>query len=206
MLAAVALSDSEDTIPSEALAGLLGTYPLIWSTFVILISAGAVASESGVVADSILSKSVTRYDYIFAKLGGRLLTVLGVYLAVALPTAYLIGRSEASDITGAGAAWGLLLTGMILVLITSVSVALSTLFNRTMVALVVAWILWYAVGGIFGVLEIAHLSPLLVVDSLPLILQDNYDTGDQWRTLGLFGAAALAVITFAAAYFARKDL
>jgi len=75
------LTAPSDGVPaSEALANLLATYPLIWSTFAIVVSGGAVSSEAGVVADSILSKAVTRYEYILAKVTSRLITVLGIFL------------------------------------------------------------------------------------------------------------------------------
>ncbi|MBN1563528.1 MAG: hypothetical protein JXA10_06810, partial [Anaerolineae bacterium] len=59
-------SSTSDSTAADALAGLLGTFPLIWSLFIIVNTSGAVSAESGVVADSILSKSVTRYEYILA--------------------------------------------------------------------------------------------------------------------------------------------
>lgn len=191
---------------SEALAGLLSAYPLLWSTVAILISAGAVSSEAGVVADSILSKAVTRYEYILAKMVARLLTVVGLFVSVAIPAAVLIGRVEGSDLARTGVVWSIVLIAAILALITSLAVTFSTLFNRTLVAVVVTWFLWYISNFIFAVLEIEEFSPVHVVEQLPLMLQGDYHAPDLWRTLALFSGTAGAVISLAVQHFARKDL
>lgn len=191
---------------ADALAGLLATFPLIWSIFVIINTAGAVSSEAGVVADSILSKAVTRYDYILAKLSSRLLMVIGLYTTVALIGAYLISRYGSGPLTRTGTAWGILLIGMTLVLLTALCVALSSLFNRTLVALVVAWVLWYAAGGIAALFKVEYLSPLHIVDQLPAILQGDFDAAHPWRILIGFSALSAAVIGAAVLHFARKDL
>ncbi len=201
----IAVSTNEGT-KADALAGLLGTFPVIWSTFIIINSSGAVSSETGVVADSILSKAVTRYDYILAKITSRLVMVLGLYLVITIPAAYLISRYGHGPLTRTGTAWGLLLIGMTLLLLTTLSVALSSLFNRTLVALIVAWVLWYAAGGIAALFQLDYLSPLHIVDKLPDILQGQFAAVHPWRILFAFTTISAAVITMAVAHFARKDL
>ncbi len=191
---------------SESLANLLATYPLIWSTFVIVVSGGAISSEAGVVADSILSKAVTRYEYILAKMTSRLITVLGLYLVVVLPSAYIIPRYSQDDLTGTGVAWAVLLMGMILVLLTNLSVTFSALFNRTLVAVVVVWLLWYAASAIFTLLEVEYLSPMQIIESLPAVLRGDYAVADQQRILAGFGLPAVVFALVAILYFARKDL
>lgn len=191
---------------SESLAGLLGTFPIIWSTFIIIVCSGAVASEAGVIADSILSKSVTRYEYILAKFSGRLILVLGLYSIVAIPGGLLLASNADNDMTNAGAIWGTVSVGMMLLLLTSLSVGLSTLFNRTLVALMVVWFLWYVSSGLFALLQLDFLSPLHIVDTLSATLRGDYDTSDQVQIVGIFGLLSAATIGGAIAYFARKDL
>jgi hypothetical protein len=191
---------------AEALAGLLATFPLIWSTVVIIVSSGAVSSEAGVVADSILSKAVTRYEYVLAKFSSRLLTVLGLYLLVVLPPVYIISRHSPDTLTRAGVAWGVLLVGMTLVLLTSLAVTLSALFNRTLVAVVVTWFSWYVAGAIFAMLGLDYLAPLLLVDKLPAMLQGDYVASEQWRVLAGFGVPSILFILVAVLHFGRKDL
>jgi ABC-2 type transport system permease protein len=199
-------SAAHESTAAEALAGLLGTFPLIWSMFIIINTSGAVSSESGVVADSILSKAVTRYDYILAKMTSRLLMVISLYLMIVVPAAYLISRYGNGSLSRTGTAWGILLIGMTLVLLTILSVALSSLFNRTLVAVIVAWVLWYAAGGITALFQVEYLSPLHIVNSLPDLLVGDYSAGDEWRILLGFAVMSVVVVTVAVVHFARKDL
>lgn len=191
---------------AQAVADLLGTWPLIWSTFAIVVSAGAISSEAGVVADSVLSKAVSRYAYVLAKLTSRLITVLGIYVVLVLPAVYVISRYTQENLANDGVAWAVFLLGMTLVLLTCLGVAFSTLFNRTLVAVVVVWVLWYAAGFIFALLGVEYLSPLLIIDSLPAMLQGDYKVADQMRIILGFGLPSVGVVLLAMWYFGRKDL
>jgi ABC-2 type transport system permease protein len=202
----ILVSTGEDSSAADALTALLGAFPVIWSTFIIINTSGAVSSEAGVVADSILSKAVTRYDYILAKMAARLAMVIGLYLIITLPAAYLVSRYGQGSLDAGGTAWGITLIGMTLVLLTTLSVAFSTLFNRTLVALIVVWFLWYSAGGIAALFQVNDLSPLHIVDSLPNLLVGNYVAADQWRSLFGFVALSAVVIIVAVVHFAHKDL
>lgn len=199
-------SSTNEGTAADALAGLLSTFPLIWSIFIIINTSGAVSSEAGVVADSILSKAVTRYDYILAKMTSRLAMVIGLYVLVTLPATYLISRYGNGSLARTGTAWGILLIGMTLVLLTTVSVALSSLFNRTLVALIVTWVFWYAAGGITALFQVEYLSPVHIMDKLPAMLQGTYTAGDQWRILLGFTLTSVAVVSIAVVHFVHKDL
>lgn len=191
---------------AEALAGLLGTFPLIWSTFVIIVSSGAISSEAGVVADSILSKAVTRYEYVLAKITSRLLTVLGLYLLVVLPPVYIILRASQDSLSGSGVAWAVLLVAMMLVLLTSMTVAFSALFNRTLAAIVVSWMLWYVASNVFALLGARYLAPLQIIDGLPDMLQGDYVVAEHLRAVIGLGGLACVFVLVAVFYFGRKDL
>lgn len=208
LLALVSLPNalSSQTTSSESLASLLAVYPLVWSTFAIIVSGGAISSEAGLVADSVLSKSVTRYEYVLAKLTSRLVTVLGVYLVVVLPWALILLRQAQGDLVWNGVFWAVLLIGMSLCLLTSLSVALSALFNRTLVAVGVAWFLWYAASGIFAVLEVEYLSPGHIIEKLPATLQGDYGLADQVGVLLGLGLLSGVFVALAVLYFNRKDV
>ena len=195
-----------DSTAADALAGLLGTFPILWSLFVIVNTSGAVSSEAGIVADSILSKSVTRYEYILAKMAARLALVLGAYLLITLPSAYLVSRYGVGKLSTSGVVWAITITGAMLVLLTSLSVGLSALFNRTMVAMIGAWGAWYAAGAITALFRVEYLSPLDIVDTLPTTLVGDFAAADQWRILFGFALASVAVMSVAVLHFSRKDL
>ncbi len=69
---------------------LLRHYLVLWVTFVVLLSAGTITSELGVVADSVLSRGVSRWQYFLGKLSARLVAVLSVYGLVMLPVTLVL--------------------------------------------------------------------------------------------------------------------
>src|SRR5262249_28603429 len=53
-------------------------------TLVVVLTAGAISSERGSLADSILSRGISRYQYFMGKWHSRLFTVLGTFLLLGL--------------------------------------------------------------------------------------------------------------------------
>src|SRR4051794_1308721 len=77
--------------PASLLVGQLLLWGVLGSiTLIAVLTAGSISSERGSLADSVLSRGISRYQYFLAKWHARLLTVLGTYLALGL-TALLSG-------------------------------------------------------------------------------------------------------------------
>src|SRR6516162_2008140 len=53
---------------------------------IVVLTAGAISSERGTMADSVLSRGISRYQYFLGKWHARLVTVLGTFLALGLVT------------------------------------------------------------------------------------------------------------------------
>jgi hypothetical protein len=206
LLITVPSAANELTPASSAFADTLAAFPIVWSTFIIVICSGAVSSEAGVVADSILSKAVTRYHYILAKFSSRLVAMVSVYALVAVTTAYLLAQNAEDDFSTAGVVWGILSVGMMVTLLTSLSISFSTLFERTLVALVVVWVIWYVAGGLLALFQLEFLSPIDIMENMPATLRGDYETGDQIKIVGVFGLLSVGTVWAAVMYFARKDL
>lgn len=202
----LAVSTDATNNAANTIAGLLSIFPLVWSTVVIIVSGGAVSSESGVVADSILSKAVRRTEYILAKLLSRLGIVLGLFLALTVPVAYIIAQNASGDVDSAGLVWAFAMVGLMLTLLTSLAVASSTLFNNTLVAVVVVWFAWYIAGAVTGLLQADYLSPLGIVDSLPALLEGDYNSDELLRSVLAYGVLAGASVTLTTLHFVRKDV
>ena len=72
-------------------------------TLIIALTAGAICSERGTMADSVLSRGISRYQYFLGKLHSRLLLVLTTYLAMCLVAGVLgIDRSTRSFVVEHG--------------------------------------------------------------------------------------------------------
>lgn len=207
LITLIAVASTFDSESAEALANLLGLYPFIWSTVIIIICAGAVSSESGVVADSILSKAVTRAQYLGAKYIARLLAVVGVFLAVTLAGAYLIGQNATTNTYEIdGMFFGMLAVAMMLAFLVDLTVSLSAILGRTLLALMGSWFFWYAAAAILALFELEFLSPANIVEDLPHVIAGDYDLGDQIAIIIGFGVANAALVMATFAYYARRDL
>jgi len=202
----MAVSSDEATLATEAISGMLGLFPLVWSTVVIVFSSGAISSESGVVADSILSKSVRRSEYILAKLLSRGVIVVALFVFSAGPVTYVVAQNATGPVDSGGVVWAFVLIGLMLALLTSLAIASSTLFNRTLVAVVVIWFVWYAAGAVMGILNAEYLSPLAIIDSLPRLLKGDYETGDLVQSVVGYVVLIAISIGVSLLHFTRKDV
>src|SRR5207248_9980672 len=71
------------------LASTLISDMLRWSvlgsvTLIVVLTAGSISSERGTMADSVLSRGISRYQYFLAKWHARLAVVLGTFLVMGL--------------------------------------------------------------------------------------------------------------------------
>src|SRR5216684_219874 len=62
---------------------------LLWSvlggaTLIIALTGGSISSERGTMADSVLSRGISRYQYFLGKWHARLVAVLGTFLLIGL--------------------------------------------------------------------------------------------------------------------------
>ena len=183
----------------------LSDFIYIWSMLVIGLTASAVASETGALADSIMSKSVKRYEYILAKFSSRITYTIVTYLAI---TAVLMGGSlkmVENDYEICGLIASILFVALTLVMLTSIGVTLSTVIPNTVIAIVVLLVLWYSMTFFLPILDLEFLSPSSLMNQLLDIIQGVWN-GEEWKTAISFAAISLASTTLSTLYFSKKDL
>jgi len=199
------LSTSLFSSTSRIVTEGLSDFIYIWGMLIIGIAASAVASESGEFADSIMSKSVRRYDYILAKFCSRMIHVMVIYSVI---TTVLIGLSlkmVTNDYEIYGLISAVLFVALALSMLTSIGVTLSTVMPNTVMAIVTLLILWYSMTFFFPVLDLEFLSPSNIANQLPGIIQGTY-AGEEWKTAVGFAAISIASIVLSTIYFSIKDL
>src|SRR6266478_3797997 len=74
---------------SELMSDLLRWTVLGSVTLIIILTAGCISAERGTMADSVLCRGISRYQYFLGKWHARVFTVLGTFFALA--TVVLIG-------------------------------------------------------------------------------------------------------------------
>ena len=189
---------------SNVIGAGFSDFLLIWSLIIIGLTASAVSSEAGEFADSIMSKSVTRFDYLFAKFSARILYVLSIFAVVAL---VLVGLSITllnADYTVYGLTFSILLVILALVTLTIMGVAVSAVAPNTIVAIISLLVIWYFMTFLFAPIQLDVLSPGSLASGLPMDIKGVW-SADEWKTVVGYFSISLVATTLATAYFYIKD-
>jgi hypothetical protein len=199
------LTASIITPTSAVITQGLSFFIYIWSMLMISVTASTVSSESGELAESILSKSVKRHDYILAKFSARIMYVLTIYLAIIAVLVVGAVRLSDEDYELYGLIISILLVALALIMLTTLGVTLSTFISNSVISIVSLLIVWYAMTFFFPILDLELLSPGNILIVLPDIIQGTW-TNDEWITTTSFVLISFASIAFTTIYFSTSDL
>ena len=127
------------------------------------------------LSDGILSRPVTRYEYLLAAWAARVIAVLGVYLTVMTPAGLLAlfaRRSvPADEVTVYGLIATLTVVGLIQAFLVTLGFLTGTLLRRPMLAAVVLVLVWLPVNLILSTLSLEQFSPLTMYQAVPSLLR-----------------------------------
>jgi ABC-type transport system involved in multi-copper enzyme maturation permease subunit len=175
-------------------------------TLIIVLTAGTISAERGTLADSVLSRGISRYQYFLGKWHARLATVLGTFLAigiVALVSSFFLHHE---DLSLPGSLLALLTIASLLAAVISCGVTVSAIFNNTLVAVAVLFILVY--GTSFALLLLpGHLpSPYRIINGLPYILRGEYNYALLGRLIAWSASFSALLALIGLGCFARRDV
>ena len=191
---------------SFTITGGLFDFIFLWSMIIIGITGSAVSSESGELADSLLSKAVKRHEYILAKFCSRVALVFTIYLGISTVLAGLTIRTGINGIEIYGLIFSILVVALVLIMLTTMGVMFSTVFPSTIMSIVALLVIWYSMMFFFPLFtELEILSPSSLLEKLPKIIQGNW-SGTEWQTVFGFGLMSIAFIGISLLYFSNKDL
>lgn len=176
------------------------------ATPIIIMTAGCISSDRGTLADSILSRGISRFQYFLGKWHARLAAVLGTFLmmgAMAIIASFCLLHEDLS-LSGCLVALGTVTA--LLGLVVSSSVAVSAIFNSTVVAITVVWITLYGSGFVLALLPNGYPSPQRALDKLHYILQGDYSIEHFKRLVGWSIAVSVTVGILGMGYFSRRDV
>lgn len=191
---------------SRLVSDLLRWSVLGGGTLIIALAGGSISAERGTLADSVLSRGISRYQYFCAKWHARLVAVLSTFLLMGLATlagSYLFLQGDLS-LRGSLVALAAILA--LLCIVTTCSVAVSAVINSTMLGVTILWILLYGAGFALSLMPAHFPAPSRILTSLPMTLKGYYDLQllgriATWSAVGSVLAALLGL-----GYFARRDI
>src|SRR3954451_19751134 len=92
---------------SDLMSELLHWTVLGSVTLIIILTGGSISAERGTLADSVLSRGISRYQYFLGKWHARLAAILGTYFVLAalvLAGSFLLLHDEELSVSGSIAA------------------------------------------------------------------------------------------------------
>jgi putative exporter of polyketide antibiotics len=176
-------------------------------TLVIALTAGAICSERGTMADSVLSRGISRYQYFMGKLHARLALVLSTYIlksVFAIGLAYYMLHSEA--LTMDGCLVTMLVVASLLVFVVAFGVSVSAMSTNTLVSIAIVWLILYGGGFVLSQLPGALPSPERAMHSLPNVLRGHYDWNVLSRLMLTFLGISAAMSFVGMIAFSRRDV
>jgi len=175
-------------------------------TLIIMMTVGSISGDRGPVADSVLSRGISRFQFFLAKWHARLVTILGTFLAmgvIALAGSFFL-RHE--DLSLLGSIVALLTVAAILATVISCGVAASALTNSTVLGMAVLWLVIYGAGIAMSVLPEHYPAPDRALSRLKYVLQGSYNLEALGRLVGWSVMISCSAALVGMLYFSRKDV
>jgi len=193
--------------PASALISDLLRWTVLGSvTLIIVMTAGCISSERGTMADSVLSRGISRYQFFLGKWHARLATILGTFLLMGVGA--LVGSwcLLHEDLSLTGSLVALATVAALLALVISCGVTVSAMTNSTVLGIAVLWLALYGTGFALALLPEHVPSPDRALSNLPYVLRGDYNLWTLGRLVG--GSAVISCVVAAVGMVccARRDV
>lgn len=177
---------------------------------VVVLAVSGISGERGTVADSVLSRGISRHQYFLAKWHSRLIVIVATFACLAtavLIASYFLFKSDAeADLSFVGGIVAVISVSAVLAVIVSWGLTIGALTNGTMLGITVFWLLLYGAGFALSWLPEPWPSPEREFIRLKFVLQGHYNPAMVSELL----TGAMGLSLFAAAVgvvgFSRRDV
>jgi ABC-type transport system involved in multi-copper enzyme maturation permease subunit len=154
------------------IASLLFPYLVFpWFFVVVVLGVSPVSgSRAEALADGILSRPVSRCEYLLATWSARVVLVLSVYLVVIVPAIVVIALAKRpvpkDTVTVYGSISALGVVGLVLTFLVSLGFLVGTLLRKPLLAVVVLIFVWYPISLILSFFSLEEFSPVSLSQAL----------------------------------------
>jgi ABC-2 type transport system permease protein len=176
------------------------------AVIICVLTAGSITSERGTMADSVLSRGISRYQYFLGKWHARLATVLGTFLTLGVATLISALFLLHEDLSWDGSLVALATVAALLGAVITFGVTVSAIANSTVLGIAVLWGILCAAGVVLSFLPPCYPSPDRALQRLPHILQGNYDFTSLVQFVGWSLLASCLAALIGMVYFSRRDV
>jgi len=176
------------------------------AVIICVLTASSITAERGTMADSVLSRGISRYQYFLGKWHARLATVLGTFLllgALVLLSAWLLLHE---DLSWHGSLVALAMVAVLLSTVITCGVTVSAIANSTVLGIAVLWSILCIAAFLLQYLPSRYLSPDRALQRLPFILQGHYDLHSLAEFAGWSMLVSCVTALIGLIYFSRRDV
>lgn len=170
------------------------------------ITVGSISGERGTLADSVLSRGISRYQYFLAKWHAR---VIGVILTFVVLAGTMLLASHTllhENLSFAGSLAALVQVSALFLFVATAGVTLSALTNDSRVAMTLLWLALYGGGALLELLPQHYPTPDRLLRHLPATLRGDYDSRIVFDVFAYSLLASGLIAVAGLLGFARKDV
>jgi ABC-2 type transport system permease protein len=154
---------------------------------VVVLAVSAISAEKGTVADSVLSRGISRYQYFLAKWHARLIVVTLTFSLLAISVllgGYFLFKADAeSDLTFTGGLAAVGAIAAVLAVIVTWGVVIGAMSNGTVLGITVFWLVLYGTGFLLSFLPEPWPSPDRELSRLKFVLRGQFNEALLWNLL-----------------------
>ena len=157
------------------------------------------------MADSVLSRGISRYQYFLGKWHARL--VLATYFVMCLVA--LIGGVvllHSNGLRWDGSIVAIVTVAAVLVIVVTCGVSVSAVSNNTVVSIAIVWLSLYGFGFALSLLPVQTFSPERALHRLPEILCGYYDIRTVYQLVLASLGVSFVVALVGMILFSRRDV
>lgn len=173
---------------------------------VALLAVSGISSERNSVADAVLSRGISRYQYFLAKWHARLFVVVGTFLVLGAAILALHYFFLEPDLTAMGGLTALVLIAAVLAVVVSWGVTVGALANGTVIAITMFWMIIYGGIVVLSLMPEPYPSPERLIAKLPYVLRGQYSPAAVVELAIVTCVLCLAAAAVGLFGYARKDV
>lgn len=176
-------------------------------TLILMLTGGTICSERGNMADSVLSRGISRFQYFMGKWHARLAAILGTYFVmgiIVVAASFCLLHTDSLSLRGALAA--LAAVAAILMVVITIGVTLSALVNTSMVSIAIGWMVVNGACFLLSLLPESYPTPDRLLKSLPNIMKGYFDLMIMGRLMGAALAISFVAALVGMVLFSRRDV
>lgn len=192
----------------EAINVLLIFFGCFGSIITAVVSSSSISGEIGGIADSLLSKSVKRWEYLLSKSLSQITVVCIVYFLILVLMVGILWNFEflPDDLSYRNLFFIIALVGLVLVFFSSIGVMFSSIFSKTIFSFLAGITVWFLLIFLFVITGWEFLySPIEILQHFTPILENSWDV-EYWKLILFYIGSPFLFLFISLMFFYQRDL